>query len=305
VTVAAALPKPPSYTYAALDATSLQQGDVLRRTDELEKILRAIRPEYPKSDYKYFQVLTQSCDLVRRDGKPCSARYITIAAVRPVSLAIERYAKYLRFDAMEAALNFSSDERKAKLRQFVERLLNNNEIEFFYLHKEESTGFPGELCAFLQLSIALNAQFYYDQLLAAKVLQLDESFQHKLGYLVGTSYSRVGTDDWAPNYVTEDVFKSTVTALVEAVDMVWLERPTHQKVIKRLEDLPPVDRTPDNFERIVREVRKTREQFRQEVLGAIAQTAQKIGIGGALLDQLKGQLTNSDELRTLLDRGRA
>src|SRR5881394_3482701 len=179
------------------DATSLQQGDILKRTPDVDSILKSVHPHYHhKTDYNFFIILTQSCDLVRRNGRTCKSRYITIAAVRSLELAVNRYAASLQYDDVEAALGFCPDDRKDKLRQFVERLLNNNEDNYFYLKAEPARGLSEDHCAFLQLSIALKSELHYDTLLAAKSLQLSESFQHKLGYLVGTSYSRVGTEDW-------------------------------------------------------------------------------------------------------------
>jgi hypothetical protein len=43
--------------------------------------------------------------------------------------------------------------------------------------------------------VALKA-LHYDKLLAAKIAQLKEPFQAKLGSLIGTMYSRVGTTEW-------------------------------------------------------------------------------------------------------------
>ena len=67
------------------DMNSLCQGDVLEKTDELTTILEKVHPYFLKPEYKYFMVLSQSCDLVRRNGKPCKTPYITLAAVREYS----------------------------------------------------------------------------------------------------------------------------------------------------------------------------------------------------------------------------
>src|ERR1700679_1779586 len=71
------------YIYTdAPDAASLNQGDVLTRTPELDAVLTEYHPHYARHpSYRYFLVLTQSCDLVRRKGVPPDARYISIGAV--------------------------------------------------------------------------------------------------------------------------------------------------------------------------------------------------------------------------------
>lgn len=64
------------------DMSSLCQGDVLCVTDEMRKILKEVHPYFLNEQYKYFMVLTQSCDLVRRNAGKCKTPYITLAAVR-------------------------------------------------------------------------------------------------------------------------------------------------------------------------------------------------------------------------------
>ena len=80
---------------------------------------------------------------------------------------------------MERRLKLCSREFHPKLIQFVERLLNNNEDEFFYLYREPDVGMDEDHCAFLHLSIAVKAELHYKTLLAARVLQLTYSFQYR------------------------------------------------------------------------------------------------------------------------------
>ena len=63
------------------DFASLCQGDVLAVTEELKSILEEVHPYFLNEQYKYFMVLSQSCDLVRRKGKACKTPYITLAAI--------------------------------------------------------------------------------------------------------------------------------------------------------------------------------------------------------------------------------
>src|SRR5690348_13989097 len=116
-----------------LDATTLQQGDCIARTAAVDAILQEVHPHYLKADYNCFLVLTQSCDLVRRDGEPCKAPYVTIAAVRPLLRAVQHFGERLLRDNSERRLRFASQDRRDRVRQFVERVLNNNEFQHFYL----------------------------------------------------------------------------------------------------------------------------------------------------------------------------
>lgn len=60
------------FTYKEkMDMSSLCQGDILNVTDDLSAVLKNIHPYFLNEHYKYFMVLSQSCDLVRRDGKNC------------------------------------------------------------------------------------------------------------------------------------------------------------------------------------------------------------------------------------------
>ncbi len=70
------------FTYKECDtySPSLKQGDILHKTPELLELLEKVHPHYINSEYKYFQVITQSCDLVRKNDS-CKSRYITLAAV--------------------------------------------------------------------------------------------------------------------------------------------------------------------------------------------------------------------------------
>src|ERR1035437_4182653 len=80
------------------EQNSLLQGDLLVRNEELQSILSQAHGYYAAApDYNYFLVLTQSCDLVRRRSKP-TARYITLAAARPLTLVVDRFLATIRHD---------------------------------------------------------------------------------------------------------------------------------------------------------------------------------------------------------------
>lgn len=175
---------------------SLCQGDVLAKTDELVKILETVHPYFCNDEYKYFMILSQSCDLVRRDGKKCKTPYITLAAVREYSDFLER-----TLVANKMAENYNGfllvDERsKTRVSQLVERVYNNTETDYFFLYKEVALDFPKSMVVYLKVSIALKSELHYQACLNAKRLELSDEFKAKLGWLVGNMYSRVGTTDW-------------------------------------------------------------------------------------------------------------
>lgn len=187
------------------DSTELYQGDVLARTPELDSILRTVHPHfYEKEKNLYFMVLTQSCDLVKREaGGGCKAAYINIAPVRSVDTILAKEIEKVRLD-IHADVPVLTDRSKTKLSEFLTRLYNNNESGYFFLDAAD-TELPEDCCALLALSIAIKAQEHYDVCLKAKRVQLAQAFQAKLGWLFAQMYSRVGTTDWPPGKLRDKI----------------------------------------------------------------------------------------------------
>ena len=178
------------------DMKTLCQGDVLEITEELSRILKDVHPYFIKEQYRYFMVLTQSCDLVRRNGKNCKTPYITLAAVKSYPEFLEKTLVKARFAEKIGGLLIMDEKNKDRAYQLVERLYNNTEPEYFFLYKEDTLKFPESMVAYLKVSIALKSSEHYEKCLSAKRIELEDEFKAKLGWLVGNMYSRVGTADW-------------------------------------------------------------------------------------------------------------
>ncbi|XCP85412.1 hypothetical protein ABXS75_00940 [Roseburia hominis] len=178
------------------DMSSLCQGDILAITEELSLVLKEVHPYFLNEQYKYFMVLSQSCDLVRRNGKPCKTPYITLAAIRSYTDFLERMLIKGKYAEKNHGLLLMDEKNKDRAYQVVERLYNNTEPEYFFLYKEEALRFPESMVAYLKVSIALKSNEHYDECLRAKRIELTDEFKAKLGWLVGNMYSRVGTADW-------------------------------------------------------------------------------------------------------------
>ena len=185
------------FTYKAhADMTSLCQGDVLLKTDALSRILESVHPCFLNDEYKYFMVLSQSCDLVRRNGKNCKTPYITLAAVREYNDFVQRALIANKMAENYNGLLLVDDKSKMRVIQLIERIYNNTEPDYFFLYKEEALDFPDSMVCYLKVSIALKSELHYQECLDAKRLELSDEFKAKLGWLVGNMYSRVGTTDW-------------------------------------------------------------------------------------------------------------
>jgi hypothetical protein len=206
------------YVYADPDKTSLKQGDVLDRTADLTRLLLEYHPYFGRHEaYKYFMVLTQTCDLVRRP-KPKS-RYINLAAVRAIEDVLRLEAAKSQ-DQWQKETRCISGKLKGGLMLFLARLLNNNEPEYFYLHEDQTLGLTGNNCAFLAVSVPLRVE-HYECCLQAKTSELKEPFQAKLGWLIGNLFSRVGTAEWdaeVPDKKLSAAAKEIVDATFITVD---------------------------------------------------------------------------------------
>lgn len=295
------------FTYRKSDGDHLQQGDILKKTDELNKALGEIHPHYQKDDYVWFIVLTQSCDLVRRKRDKCSSPYITIAAVRPLSVALGREANKYRNSLLRAA-DANSRINRTQLKQFLERLLNNNEPEYFYLHQENSVGLVDRYCSFLRLSIAIKSDIHYEKCLTARVVSLSSTFQAKLGWLVGNMYSRVGTEDWVPDNASEADWREILETVLDD-SFRWLDelkvREAAKKIRKnglKIEDMD-VESVRKEIENIEIKSRKEKiidasldvfRKFIQDFFGDAVDSA-----GGVDEQKLRNRLTNDPDFSSL------
>lgn len=185
--------------------SDLQQGDVLEKSDAMCSLIREVHPYYLNDNYTHFLVITQSCDLVRRP-KECKSPYITLAAVKPLSFVLERELRKYQSSELERLAEVCSSKSRPNLQRFLSGLLNNNDSQYFYLHHDPRLGVTQPVCAFLRLSISIKAPVHYESCLRARVLSLDQVFRAKLGWLTGNMYSRVGTPDWTPEYISTDEF---------------------------------------------------------------------------------------------------
>lgn len=181
---------------------SLFQGDVLKRTEYVDNVLRDHHPYFTGEQYTHFMVLTQSCDLYKRGPAECRADYITLAAVRPVSVAITRRIQSRLTEPYDRAAQVGDLKLREDALLFIHRLMNNNEPEYFYLHPVADKGLDQASCAILKLNIPIKV-LHYEVCIGARILSLEASFRAKLGWLLGNLVSRVGTREWKNDEMKE------------------------------------------------------------------------------------------------------
>jgi len=211
------------------ETPSLEQGDLLKRTPELIALLELYHPHYAKHpENRFYTVLTQSCDLVRRKNEPCNARYIAIAPVRPLHTIVnQEFSDRIR--TLDDGSTIAGKSVETDVSRFLARLFNNNESAFFYFEAEPSAGITSSMCAVLALPISFKKE-HYESLLAAKVIGIDDSFQAKLGWLIGKLYSRVGTRDFS-----EEDMHAKVKGLTDSLAL-WLDQRQFKALQKLLTD---------------------------------------------------------------------
>jgi len=287
------------FTYKDLSSpeADLEQGDIIKRSPEVDKILEQVHPHYLKKDYRFFLLLTQSCDLTRRNSSECKARYISIAAVRPVEEALKRELLRFQNSPSEKDLNLCSMDRKPKLLQFVERLINNNAEGYFFLNREPAMGLTDHCCALLHLSVALKARLHYPTLMDARILRLKDQFQHKLGYLVGHMYSRIATEDWM-DHVKEPQFKQFQDEMIELTNVIWIEKQDYPQLIKRLkqEESP----TLETVDRVAKELKTARLSRKAQILEQVEKAMKDVNVNEPAISGTVRRLSNSAEFNSLL-----
>lgn len=177
---------------ANLSTEELAQGDVIRRTDEVNECIEGTHLlDEDASDCTHLVVITQSCDLVKRRLK---ADHITLAAAKPFSVAMESYFKQNAKSIDGSDFSYYPTKMQNQAFQLVERHLNNTEKDFFFLPASGRHGISKDLAVYLRLTIAIESK-NYETLADAKIAELEDVFRAKLGWLVGDMYSRVATPD--------------------------------------------------------------------------------------------------------------
>lgn len=220
-----------------IDRNNLRQGDLLLKTPELAESLSQAHPYYATADdYSHFLVLTQTCDLVRREGT-CKSRYISIAAVRPLRTATSReLSKLARGNISGLPFPVGDSGRQILARQYLDRVINNTVDGLFFIPKHAALSVDSHLAAFLHLSVALRRD-HYDACLSAKIGQLREIFAAKVGALLGDMYNRIGTPDLQEEANSQQIvraFKDEFYDEMGLSDIVWLSDEQLRNLKKRV-----------------------------------------------------------------------
>lgn len=209
------------------------QGDVLEVTPMLQEVLSHAHPHFLNEKYSGFMILTQTCDLVRRDSVACGSRYINLAVIRPLSaimpVLLDRACKKIDNVKLREGRVYCLKSR-ARADMLLERIVNQNEqaMGLFYLHPDADAKIAEPSVAMLPVSIALRAE-HYDALLKSRSARLGEGFRGKLGWLIGNLYSRIATQDWE-----KETAKRAQEIIANMDDLLWVDEQRLQGVLQQV-----------------------------------------------------------------------
>lgn len=285
------------------DSTSLYQGDLFYRTDDINEIIKKSHPQFNDDSNVYFALLTQTCDLVRRDEGNCKARQLTFAAVRELNTTMEAEVDKYKISKLQKKFNLLDDHSRKQIQQFVERLLNNNESGYFFYARDIDLGLKGDFCALLELTFTLDSKEYYDIFLKAKFMQLNDSFQHKLGYLIGNNFMRVGTEDWVPNHLNETQFEEKLTDLI-GDNFVLVNKKILQVLKKQTSHLDVNEITDAEFENIQKiaeeEVNNQKEEVYSEIRATLLTFISDETQVSKIINKLKSNIKLKKQIKIIL-----
>lgn len=246
---------PTHWTYETFSPESdLFQGDVLGPTEGLRSILHKVHPHFLDPKYTAFLLVTQSCDLVVRKGRP-STKYLNIAVVRPVESVLHDLLGHVCRPVVEGVY---LQETKAEAHRLLDRLFNQNEqaLGLFYLHPDAEAGIVEPSVALLRVTVTLRVE-HYQVVKAARCGRLCPEFSNKLGWLVGNLYSRIGTQDWSHPPDRKTDYQKLVREFLDTRDApacpVWVPESWVIAARENGLDLQKIDRA--NFSRELEAVR--------------------------------------------------
>lgn len=278
------------WTYAdKLDQEQLHQGDVLMRTPAVDALLKEVHPYFhSRADNLYFMVLTQTCDLVRRPK--AKAEYIAICPVRPVSTIVRRaLQQFVRVSDAQIPVGTSRDQQK--FRDYLTRLLNNNEPGYFYLYRDDKLA--EDCCAVTRLSISIRTAEHYNTCLAAKHIELHESFRAKLGWAVGNIYGRVGTKDWPA-----DQLRKRLDELL-ASEVVWVGDEKEQSaLLAGIDKVHGEGGTLDDA--AIKAIKKGLVPKKDQLVGLVASLMEEVGVDESVRRKVERRLRSDPKLGQLV-----
>jgi hypothetical protein len=292
------------FTYSNSSGDDLRQGDILQRTPELNEALNTVHPYFHDNpSNKFFMVLSQSCDLVCRKNGECKTAHIVVSPIKPLNVILNKKFATLHSSDAELEIGFSSSAKRNLIKKFLERLHNNNDPEYFFVYRSPEHEIIDDHCAVLGVSIALKTSLHYKTLVDARILSLQEVFQHKLGFLIGENYSRIGTQDWVPEkYSEEKDFSSYINGMIEQTyeQVDWLEDSVYNKISKEFRKLNPDERTKEKYADLIEIYKSTKTIRKKDFIEQIKELFADLGVPEETIIKYSRRVSNDSKISTLI-----
>lgn len=294
------------WTYEKFEKDSdLHQGDLLEPNEALLDLFKDVHPYFAQEKYRGFLILTQSCDMVRRQNKggQCGATHINLSVIRSLRDIISDSLKD-KFGYLAPGIY---DQQKKKIvSALAERLVNQNEntLGLFYLHPDLDSGISIPSVAVLRVAISVKAALHYDNLVSARVGSLSTEFQPKLGWMVGNLYSRVGVTDWKEKSEDEKVNseKNVITEILSFTrdEPIWLGKKIYKKILKEKSDFDTLSISEQ--EKIIHDFQPPppKDKIIEVIIKIVKKAVPKIE--AKCLENIKTRLINDEELEAKMKK---
>lgn len=273
----------PSHFKHAAAGGDLRQGDILEISGPLEALIASNHHQHMPSTCSHGIVLTQCCDLVR--GRGMKTKDLALAPLVPLTEVLDEKLAREQTEFGRSA-NVCSESKKPKLAQFLTDLLNNNNHELFYIHKEEGFGLFEPQCALLRQSLSVPCEAAYGACIEARIFSLKEPWRAKLGWLVGNIYSRVGTPDW-----TDEVPNAQFKHLIEGM----LTDACHWVPSDKLQAAEAKAHPPFDNAEVLRDLidNTTVKTASEKVLEIVERAIQQVRVAGVDKSLIKSEIVNA------------
>lgn len=292
------------WSYAEIEKADgdLCQGDILLPTEALITILDSAHRWFLDPKYLGFILITQTCDMVRRDRELCKTPYLEIAVIRPLRGYL---LPLLKQTCNWIGHKFFPSSDRDKAYELLDRIMNQNEatLGLFYLHPEAEIGIAEESVALLRVSIALRSE-HYNALVNARKGRLDPEFANKLGWLCGNLYSRVGIRDWNEYPDDKIVAKQIRKQLLQDSGDDCPEFVDYSKELSKAIENKKVDlrnKTEAEIQELMAQY--PLQNYKAKAIDAVTKILTEQGISEGTIKKVRNNLSNNTEFTSAVKQG--
>lgn len=279
------------WSYIEPEGSNLAQGDILLPTNDIRNILQYVHKWFVDPKYLGFMVLSQTCDMVRRNGGLCKTPYVNIGVIRPLR---QVWLSLVETTCEHVAGRYFLASSQGKAKSLIERIINQNEekLGLFYVHQDVGLGIGEPSVAMLRVSIALQSSIHYDALLDARRGSLEPNFAARLGWLCGNLYSRVGVPDWSEDAQRRKAASQIVDSFFDPDDECAPVFKDSRRLAKDFRDgtLDLGDKSATEVERLLE--RYTGPSFKRQAIDAVKRILESQDVAPNVIQRIVQSIEN-------------